>query len=105
MGCLLVPVCPSPSLGLLRLGMHTVFGVMRVAPSLGCSNMSCYDVATLGRGSRLIRSRLRRVLLAYTRPIRFVHPFPNAKDRVNRCSVRYEVADWTLSGTKYMIRQ
>ena len=28
---------PSPSLGLLRLGMHTAFGVMRVAPSLGRS--------------------------------------------------------------------
>ena len=44
----------SPSLGLLRLVMHTAFGVMRVAPSLGCSNMSCYDVATLGRGFLLI---------------------------------------------------
>ena len=65
------------------IGLVLVHGVMRVAPSVGCSNMSCYDVATLGRGSRLIRSRLRRVLLAYTRLIRFVHPFPNAKDRVN----------------------
>ena len=94
---------PLPSLGLLRLGMHTVFGVMRVAPSLGCSNMSCYNVATLGRGSRLICSPLRRVLLAYTRPIRLVHPFPNAKDRVNRCSVRCEVTGWTLSGTKVLL--
>ena len=45
-------------------------------------NMSCYDVATLGRGSRLIRPEANH--LAYTRPIRFVHPFPTAKDRVNR---------------------
>ena len=45
-------------------------------------NMSCYDIATLGRGSRLIRFEANH--LAYTRPIRFVHPFPTAKGRVNR---------------------
>ena len=50
------------------IGLVLVHGMMRVAPSVGCWNMSCYDVATLGRGSRLIRSRLRRVLLAYTLP-------------------------------------
>ena len=29
-------------------------------------------------------------------PIRFVHPFPNAEDRVNRCHTRYEVLDGHL---------
>ena len=32
------------------------------------TTVSCCDVATLGRGSRLIRSRLRRPLLAYNLP-------------------------------------
>ena len=91
---------PPPSLGLLRLGMHKAFRVMRVAPLVGCSNMSCYDVATLGSVSRLMRSRLRRVLLAYTLPLSL--PLPNPKDRVNRCSVRYEVTGWTLSGAKVL---
>ena len=99
-----IHACPSrPTLLLHYVGFVLVHGVMRVAPSLGCSNMSCYNVATLGRGSRLICSPLRRVLLAYTRPIRLVHPFPNAKDRVNRCSVRCEVTGWTLSGTKVLL--
>ena len=48
--------CPSrPSLLLHDTGLVLVHGVMQVAPSVGCSNMSCHDVATLGRGSRLIR--------------------------------------------------
>ena len=33
-------------------------------------------------------------------PIRFVHPFPNAEDRVNRCHTRYEVLDGHLVVSK-----
>ena len=63
----MVRALAGPSLGLQRLGdAHSVWG--DASGTVGCSNMSCYNVATLGRGSRLICPRLRRVLLAHTLP-------------------------------------
>ena len=36
-------------------------------------------------------------------PIRFVHPFPNAEDRVNRCHILFEVLDGHLVAPKYLL--
>ena len=91
--------CPPPAASLPSLplaccvwGMHTAFGVMRVAPS--CDPLrDDDDGATLGlwlrRGSHSRAWVGESPLCLHPAPFASCIPSPNAKDRVNRSHVRF----------------
>ena len=76
-------------------GLIQVHRVMRVAPSAGLVRDNDDD-ATLGRERGCdAHAWVGEFSLPTPCPIRFVHPFPNAKDRDNRSRARFS---WRLVG-------